>query len=108
MIEPERAIPSWLELATSRPVVRRALGYLVVVGGVLVGINHGDALWRGELDGVRLAKIMLTPLVPYVVSTLSSVSAIRSQARATVAEQGRSRADRGADPGARGAATRDR
>ena len=78
-------VPAWLEVATSGPVVRRALLYLLIVGGVLVAINHGDALLRGDIDGVRLFKIMLTPFVPYVVSTLSSVSAIRAAARETLA-----------------------
>jgi hypothetical protein len=50
---------------------------MFVVGGVLVAINHGDAIARGDIDGIRIAKMVLTPLVPYVVSTLSSVSAIR-------------------------------
>jgi hypothetical protein len=67
-------------IATSGPVVKRALGYLVVVGGVLIAINHGDALLRGEVDAVRWIKMLLTPLVPYAVSTLSSVGAIRSAA----------------------------
>lgn len=70
--------PSWMEVATSGPVVRRALVYLLVVGTILVGINHGDAILRGDIDGIRLFKMVLTPLVPYTVSTLSSVSAIRS------------------------------
>lgn len=74
--------PGWLQIATSRPVVRRALLYLVVVGGLLIAINHGDALWRGDVDGVRLFKMILTPLVPYAVSTLSSVGAIRAAAAA--------------------------
>jgi len=68
---------SWLEIAFSAPVVKRACGYLLVVGGVLIAINHGDAIARGDIDGIRFAKMVLTPLVPYVVSTLSSVSAIR-------------------------------
>jgi hypothetical protein len=59
-------------------VVRRGLLYLVVVGSVLIAINHGDAILRGEIDGVRWLKMLLTPVVPYVVSTLSSVSAIRA------------------------------
>lgn len=71
--------PGWLEVACSWPVVRRALAYLVIVGSLLIAINHGDALLQGEVDGNRLVKMMLTPLVPYLVSTLSSVSAIRSQ-----------------------------
>jgi hypothetical protein len=73
-------IPSWREVATSPPVVRRALVYFAVVGSVLIAINHGDALLRGEIDRVRLFKMLLTPAVPYVVSTLSSVSAIRANA----------------------------
>ena len=39
-----------------------------------------DALVRGEIDGVRLFKMALTVLVPYTVSTLSSVQAMRAQA----------------------------
>ena len=71
---------SFWSLAFSGPVVRRALGYGVVVGAVLIAINHGDALLRGDLDGVRGLKMALTPLVPYAVSTLSSVSAMRGSA----------------------------
>jgi hypothetical protein len=67
----------WWQLASSAPVVRRALSYAVVVGSVLIGINHGDAILRGELGSVRLLKMGLTLLVPYAVSTLSSVQAMR-------------------------------
>jgi hypothetical protein len=70
---------SWISLALSRSVVRRALGYGLVVGSVLIGINHGDALLRGDVDATRLLKMTLTPLVPYCVSTLSSVGALRSR-----------------------------
>ena len=69
---------SWLSIATRPRVWRRALLYGLVVGAVLIAINHGDALLRGEIDGVRVVKMTLTPLVPYVVSTLSSVGAIRN------------------------------
>lgn len=72
--------PTRLEVACSRPVVVRALGYLVVVGGILVALNHGDAILAGDIDRVRAIKILLTPIVPYVVSTLSSVAAIREAA----------------------------
>ncbi len=70
----------WLELATSRPVVRRALAYAVIVGAVLIAINHGDALLQGEISQTRVLKMMLTILVPYSVSTLSSVQALRGAA----------------------------
>lgn len=68
-----------LAVAFSAPVVRRALGYAVVVGAVLIAINHGDALAEGELGSDRLLKMGLTVLVPYTVSTLSSVQAMRSR-----------------------------
>ena len=73
-------VPSRLEVAFSGPVVRRAFVYFGVVGSVLIAINHGDALLRGDVDAVRWLKMLLTPVVPYVVSTLSSVSAIRASA----------------------------
>jgi hypothetical protein len=76
---PPASPPTWWQLARSRAVVRRALGYALVVGAVLVSINHGDALLRGELDRGRLLRIGLTVLVPYVVSTLSSVGALRQR-----------------------------
>lgn len=71
---PMRAI----DLAISRPVVRRAIGYAVVVGAILISINHGDALLLGEIDAVRWLKMGLTVMVPYTVSTLSSVQAMQS------------------------------
>lgn len=62
-------------------VVKRALGYAGVVGAVLIAINHGDALLRGDLDRARLFKMALTCLVPYAVSTLSSVGAMKDAER---------------------------
>jgi len=67
----------WLQTAFQASVIKRALKYALVVGAVLIAINHGDALWRGELNTVRLLKMGLTVMVPYLVSTLSSVGAIR-------------------------------
>lgn len=50
----------------------------LIVGTVLVIINHGDAFITGEIDSVRVFRIILTYLVPYLVSTTSSVSTILS------------------------------
>lgn len=69
----------WLQQAMQWPIVRRALGCAVVVGTVLIAINHGDALSRGDVTQERLVRIGLTLLVPYCVSTFSSVAALRSQ-----------------------------
>jgi len=66
-----------LRLAFEAAVVRRALGFAVVVGSVLIVINHGDAILTGDVGPGRWLKMGLTVLVPYVVSTLSSVMAMR-------------------------------
>lgn len=39
-------------------------------------INHGDAILRGDLPTVRLLQMGLTVMVPYMVSTFSSVGAM--------------------------------
>ena len=71
----------WLQLAFQRGVVRRALICAAIVGAVLIGINHGGALLRGDATPGRLAQIALTLFVPYCVSTFSSVAAMRDNRR---------------------------
>jgi hypothetical protein len=66
----------WIRTCLCRPVVSRAMMYAVVVGAILIAINHGDALLRGELGTGRLLKMGLTVMVPYLVSTFSSVGAM--------------------------------
>jgi hypothetical protein len=51
-----------------------------VVGPILIAINHGDALARGDVDWERAGRIALTLIVPYAVSTTSSVAARRGHA----------------------------
>jgi hypothetical protein len=77
----------WLELATERSVVRRALRVAAVVGAVLVAINHGDALLHGNLSIGRALRIVLTVAVPYCVSTYSSVAALRDRLTRDAAER---------------------
>jgi hypothetical protein len=67
---------TWWELATQRSVVRRGIGYAVVVGAVLIAINHGNSVLRGDLTSERFVKMALTVIVPYLVSTFSSVGAL--------------------------------
>jgi hypothetical protein len=71
----------WLRLATRPSVRHRALGYALVVGTVLIVINHGDAIVRGDVSVARLLRMMLTVTVPYVVSTASAVGALRDARR---------------------------
>lgn len=66
----------WLRTAADRTVVLRALAYAVVVGAILVAINHGEAILSGQVDASRWLQIGLTVLVPYCVSTASSVGAM--------------------------------
>ena len=54
----------------------RGLKFAVVVGTVLIAINHGDAILAGELTGKHYLKMALTVLVPYVVSVFSSCGAL--------------------------------
>lgn len=70
---------SILKIAFSWPVVRRALTYALIVGFVLTMINHGDCLMAGHFDLGCGVQTVLTSCVPYVVSTLSSVQALRSR-----------------------------
>ncbi|MFQ5491698.1 MAG: nitrate/nitrite transporter NrtS [Phycisphaerae bacterium] len=69
---------SWHHLATQPSIVKRACAYAVIVGALLIAINHGDAILHGDVTGTRLLKMGLTVLVPYAVSTLSSVGALRA------------------------------
>ena len=66
---------AWIAVARERAVVRRAVTFALVVGAILIAINHGDAILAGDVDTRRLLKMGLTVLVPYTVSTLSSVGA---------------------------------
>jgi len=69
-------LSTWFRLARSPSVVRRALQYAVVVGTILILINHGDALVSGKVNGLAVIKMGLTVMVPYLVSTFSSVGAM--------------------------------
>ena len=71
----------WLRIAFSRCVVMRALCFSAIVGSVLIVINHHDCCLRGHFDAGCLSKSLLMPIVPYLVSTFSSVHAILQKQR---------------------------
>ena len=79
-LHPQSPVVAWLQLAAHPATVRRALVTTLIVGVVLIAINHGAALLSGEFTRGRLAQMLLTLLVPYVVSTASSVSTRRELA----------------------------
>ena len=65
-------------LASRHDVVVRALKTALLVGSILIAVNHGDALLRGDIDFVRLLKMLVTMAVPYCVSTFASVSTLKN------------------------------
>ena len=77
----------WLHFAAQPQVVRRALKFGVVVGAILVAINHGSALMEGDDSPGRWVRIGLTVLVPYLVSTASSVCAMKDRPRGLEADR---------------------
>jgi hypothetical protein len=58
-------------------VVWTALKVAAVVGTILCLINHAPAMVSQQFSGGNLLQMMLTYLVPYCVSTYSSVKMIR-------------------------------
>ena len=66
----------WLTLCFSKPVIKRASWTALIVGAVLILINHGSAIAKGEVNQSRVLQMCLTVMVPYVVSTTSSVSTL--------------------------------
>ena len=69
----------WCSLICRVSVVKRGLKFCLVVGIVLIAINHGDVILRGELQPINYLKMGLTVIVPYMVSVFSSVGAIIEQ-----------------------------
>jgi hypothetical protein len=69
----------WLNTAARHDVAVRALKLAVVVGTILAVINHGDKVLALALSSADALKIGVTYFVPYCVSTISSVGALRGQ-----------------------------
>ena len=70
---------SYLNLAFRKSVIRRAIKIALVVGCILALINHGDRIIFQDMKPVDWFKILLTFCVPYCVSTVSSVLAIKQE-----------------------------
>ena len=69
-------IREYIHIARRRDIVMRGLKYGLVVGPILIAINHGNAIVDGTVDATRILQMSLTVLVPYLVSTASSVAAV--------------------------------
>lgn len=69
-------INEWLKIALKKNILTRALKVALVVGSILMLINHGDVILSNGLSIKEFIKIALTYLVPYCVSTYSSTEAV--------------------------------
>ena len=67
------------EIVTRTDVILRALKLASVVGVVLAIINHGDHILLGTMTVTNWIKVLVTFCVPFCVSTISSVLAIRRE-----------------------------
>ncbi len=72
---------NWLAITLRKDVILRSLKVAAIVGTILVATNQGDAIVGGVLTGQLMWKIPMTYLVPYLVSTYASVSAIAKNER---------------------------
>ena len=64
----------WLKSATHPATMRRACATSLMVGTLLIAINHGHAIIAGQITRERIFQMFLTVIIPYVVSTASSVA----------------------------------
>ncbi len=69
----------FFDLAFRKSVIRRAMKIALIVGCILALINHGDRIIFQDMKSVDWLKILLTFFVPYTVSTISSVLAIKRE-----------------------------
>ena len=67
------------KIATRNDVLLRAFNMASIVGIVLAIINHGDHILLGTMTYNNWIKILITFWVPFCVSTISSVLAIRKE-----------------------------
>lgn len=73
----------WLEIILRRDVIRRSSRVALLVGTVLVLINHGDALITARLTTIDIVKIIMTYCIPYCISTYASVLAVMEERKSS-------------------------
>jgi hypothetical protein len=67
------------QIAIRSDVLLRAFKMASIVGIVLAIINHGDHILLGTMTTTNWIKILITFCVPFCVSSISSVLAIRRE-----------------------------
>ncbi|MEX0502498.1 nitrate/nitrite transporter NrtS [Alphaproteobacteria bacterium LSUCC0719] len=72
----------------SRNVAKRSFIVAVIVGTILAFINHGEVIVSGNLTATCWIKMIATCLVPYTVSSVTSVLGALEKRNATLQETG--------------------
>ena len=66
---------NWFVIALSPSIVKRAACYALVVGSLLILINHGACILDDMFSPECFLQSVLSAIVPYLVVTVSSVQA---------------------------------
>lgn len=66
-------VKSHLTVVFSKEVMITAFRIAIVVGTILAVINHGPRIYHNTLSQENIYQILITYLVPYCVSTYSSL-----------------------------------
>ncbi len=72
----------FIHVAMRATVLKRAIIIALIVGTIIAVINYYDKMIAASLSSSDIIKIAITFLVPYAVSTISSVMAITDNVRA--------------------------
>jgi len=73
------ALKVWFAIATRPAVVTRSARVALVVGTLLTLINQCGRVLALDIDAPTLARIVLTYIVPYCVSTWAAVGALHDR-----------------------------
>ncbi len=68
---------SFVKTALLDHVVFTAMRIALIVGTIIVLINHGATIMNNSLSVGNIIEIILTYMVPYFVSTYASVKALQ-------------------------------
>jgi hypothetical protein len=63
------------ELRPGRAAVKRSVVIAVLVGSLILAVNQGDVLLAGALTPRVVAKMLLTPCIPFCVSLYGAYTA---------------------------------
>ena len=66
---------TFLTVAAEKSTVLRAVKIALVVGLILVAVNEGGDLLQGDIDTAGWIRAVMNFVVPYCVSTVSTVLA---------------------------------